>query len=233
MKMTNSFVLKPFALLLFLLINCLIILPLLLYPQQSYAIDVALAKGESIEEPRTGWLPYLFRTESLGLALGVGVFSAGKKQPQSGIFGTAYATSNDSDKDDFVTGISNDINLEFTLKYAFAMGSAVDDPVSLYYLDNGILSSGPQGGNKYDPWSSGKTLASATLFYRYRDLSEITREDLLTVNTAGIKVLLDHNNTDFTRNPWKSSEIYANPGLWLAQSIYLLDQPGVRANQVY
>jgi len=237
----------------FLLIFSLIILPLIVYTQQSYAIDVALAKGESIEEPRTGWLPYLFRTESLGTALGVGVFSAGKKQPQSGIFGTAYATSNDSylvmgsitnfklvedgrlffnifallahftdqrfyvdldqdqaeakagsndsDKDDFVTGISNDIDLEFTLKYVFQMGNALDDPVSLYYLDNGILSSGPQGGNIYDPWSSGKTEASATLFYRYRDLAEITREDLLTVNTAGIKVLLDHNNTDFTRNP--------------------------------
>ena len=55
---------------------------LLLVAGQCHAIDVALDKDEDIEEQRSGWLPYAFRTDSLGTAIGLGFFTAGRKQPQ-------------------------------------------------------------------------------------------------------------------------------------------------------
>ncbi|MEN8205168.1 MAG: BamA/TamA family outer membrane protein [Pseudomonadota bacterium] len=57
---------------------------------------VALDEGESIDEKRTGWLPYLFATDALGTAIGAGGFTAGTLQPQASLFGTGFVTSNDS-----------------------------------------------------------------------------------------------------------------------------------------
>jgi len=66
-------------------------------PAQVSAQLIALDRGKTPEEKRTGWLPYIFATESLGWALGAGGFSAGGKlQPQSSLFGTAFVTTNES-----------------------------------------------------------------------------------------------------------------------------------------
>jgi len=267
-----------------------------LFPLQSAAIDVALDKGESIEIPRSGWIPYLFSTDSLGTAVGAGYFTAGKNQPQSGILGTGYVTSNDSylamvaitnhklsdnsrffynifamvshfsderfyvdlapdltqpnfgsnesTKEGFVTRASDNIQFEFTLKYPLAMGNAKNDPVSIFYLDEGLLYSGPQGGKEYDPGTSGKTILEATLFHKYRDLEERSEPELRSVNSNGIKFVVDHNNTDFTRNPtfgsrqkltltrdygWlNQSSSWTNTELELTKYINLKKSKGVR-----
>lgn len=230
---------------------------LLMLAGQCYAVNIAIDKDEKIEDARSGWLPYAFRTDSLGTAVGVGFFSAGRNQPQSSIVGTGYVTSNDSqllmgaltnlqlvgsgrvffdifglvghftdqrfyvdldhdptqakagsnesDQNDFVSGVSNDIQLELTVKYPLALGNSRTDPVSVYYLDKGLLHSGPRGGVEYSPVESGKTLLAATFFHKYRDLDEISQDELLSVNTNGIKLWLDHNNTDFPRNPSNGS----------------------------
>ena len=235
----------------FLLVTTVLAFSLLSLPCN--AVNVALDVGENIEEQRSGWLPYAFRTDSLGTAVGAGFFTAGHKQPQSGIMGTGYVTSNDSSlimgavtnyqftqgsrlfydvfamaghftdqrfyvdldqdpsqpkagsndslREDFVSGISDDIQFEFTLKFPLAIGNARDNPISIYYLDEGLLASGPQGGEIYDPSNSGKTVLAASLFHKYRNLDEVSQEELLTVNTNGIKLWLNHNNTDFPRNP--------------------------------
>lgn len=235
----------------------LILFLLSILPLQCYAISVALDKDESIDEQRTGWLPYVFRTDSLGTALGVGIFSVGRNQPQSGIIATGYLTdndsalvmvaitnyqvpgserlffdvfamkahftdqrfyvdlnhdptqpkagSNDSVKNDFVSGVSNKGQLEFTLKYPFKIGSARDNPISIYHLDRGLLNSGPQGGKFYDPVHSGKTVLAAKLFHTYSDLSQFPSENLLSVNSNGIELSLDHDNTDFPRNASEGS----------------------------
>lgn len=221
--------------------------------QQCFAINVALDKGEQIEEQRSGWLPYAFSTDSLGTAVGLGFFTAGRKQPQSAIVASGYVTDNDSSllmgaitnykipgserlffdafalgahftdqrfyvdldhnptqqkagsngsaKEDFVSGVSNTAQIELTLKYPFKIGNASANPVSIYYLDKGLLDSGPPGGSKHDPIFNGKMVLAATLFHIYRDLDEVSQEDLLSVNTNGLKLSLDHNNTDFPRNP--------------------------------
>jgi hypothetical protein len=227
----------------------------------SSAQVVALDRGQEIGEKRTGWLPYIFATESLGTALGVGGFSAsGKKQPQSYLFGTAFVTSNesallsgawgnvrlgdsrwffdsfllldhftdqrfylgddvdpgqpragtnDSDEENYVTGVSNEVTLNLTLKYRLPIGGIKDDPVAVYRLHQGLLESGPAGGREWNPLTSGQTTFGTQFFYTYRDLSDIVfneREndpvdELLFAKTNGLKFWLEYDNTDFPRNP--------------------------------
>ena len=139
-----------------------------LLPLHASAQVVALDQGQSIDEKRTGWLPYIFATDSLGTALGAGGFTAGTIQPQASVFGTVFVTSNesallfgslndlqlgrdsrlfldtsllvdhftdqrfyaspprpgipragsnDSDEEDYVTGVSNEVTFEANLKY--------------------------------------------------------------------------------------------------------------------
>ena len=51
-------------------------LVLLLLPVQINAQMIALDRGMSLEDKRTGWLPYLFATDALGTAVGAAAFSA-------------------------------------------------------------------------------------------------------------------------------------------------------------
>jgi outer membrane protein assembly factor BamA len=69
---------------------------ILLLSMPAQAQVVALDPGMSIEEKRSGWIPYLFSTDSLGTAVGAAAFSSGNFQPQSSLFGTGFVTSNDS-----------------------------------------------------------------------------------------------------------------------------------------
>ena len=73
-----------------------IILLAFVSPLHAGGAIVALDEGESIDEKRSGWLPYLFSTDSLGTAIGVGGFTAGTIQPQASLFGTGFVTSNNS-----------------------------------------------------------------------------------------------------------------------------------------
>ena len=219
---------------------------------------VALDPGQTIDDPRSGWLPYAFATESMGTAVGAAAFASGKfRQPISSLIGTAFYSSNDSwsvvgsqtniklpwtqrlfidsylllghftdsrfyidlDKDpnepkagsnesnpdDFVTGISNDVRIELTFKYALPIGNAREDPVSVYHLNRGLLESGPVGAERWNPSKTGKTTVSVRLFGRYQDLDEETQSELLAARTNGLEFVLDYDNTDFPRNPSRGS----------------------------
>jgi hypothetical protein len=185
---------------------------MVLSPVPGLAQNVALDPGMSIDEKRTGWLPYVFSSESLDTAIGAGAFSSGTIQPQASLFGTGFVTlnesalvsgsftnyrfgdsrffldtfvladrftdqryygdydrdprqeragSNGSDKDDYVTGTSNQATLELTLKYRLPIGGIKDNPVSVYHLKRGMLESGPAGGETWNPLTSGQTTAAA------------------------------------------------------------------------
>jgi hypothetical protein len=230
----------------------------LLFVVPAGAQTVALDPGQRLEDERQGWLPYAFATDSMGTTIGAAAFSSGIfKQPQSSLFGTAFASSNNSwgivgavnnvklpgtrrlffdsfllvghfsdsryyidlDKDptkpkagsnesgadDFVTGISNDVQLELTLRYSLPIGNAIDDPVSIYNLNRGLLESGPAGGHKWNPLTSGKTTVITRLFGRYQDLDEASQSDLLFAKTNGVEFEVDYDNTDFPRNPSRGS----------------------------
>ena len=219
---------------------------------------VALDESESIDDKRSGWLPYLFATDSLGTAVGVGGFTAGTIQPQASLFGTAFVTSNesallsgslnnfrigdsrfftdtfllvdhftdqrfyadldldpsqpkagsnDSDPDDFISGISDEVTFNFAVNYALPIGNAREDAISVYRLKNGLVTEGPQGGDVWNPLTSGKTTLATRFFYTYRDLSDFDDEESeqLEARTNGLDFWLEYDNTDFPRNPTRGS----------------------------
>ncbi|MEJ2178576.1 MAG: hypothetical protein P8Y12_11680 [Gammaproteobacteria bacterium] len=101
----------------------------------SLAQNIALDPGQSLDDPRDGWLPYAFSTDSMGTAVGAAAFSSYvdlDRDPNE-----IKAGSNDSAEDDFVTGISNDVQFEINLKYPLAWGIAKENPTTIYHLDRG------------------------------------------------------------------------------------------------
>jgi hypothetical protein len=247
-----------------ILLQCLLLVTIAV-PVQVSAQVVALDRGKTLDEKRTGWLPYIFATESLGWALGAGGFSAGGKlQPQSSLFGTAFVTtnesalvsgawtnhrfgksrfffdgfaladhftdqrfylgqnldpneprpgSNDSDPENYVTGVSNEVTINATLKYRLPIGSIKDDPVAVYHLYQGLLESGPQGGSTWNPMTSGQTTLAGKFFYTYRDLDDFVFnqrenepvEQEVFAKTNGLEFWLEYDNTDFPGNPTMGS----------------------------
>jgi outer membrane protein assembly factor BamA len=232
----------------------------LLPPLQGFAQVVVLDRGMTIDEKRTGWLPYIFATDSLGTALGAAAFASGNFQPQSSIFGAAFVTSNesallsgalnniqfgdsrwffdaflladhftdqrfygdydndptqaragsnDSSENDYISGISNELTINLTLKYRLPIGGIKDDPVAVYHLHRGLLESGPQGGEEWNPLTSGQTTFATRFFGTYRDLQDFTIgendqdaiDELLQARTNGLEFWLEYDNTDFPRNP--------------------------------
>jgi hypothetical protein len=236
----------------------------LLIPSQVFSQNVALDQNESLYEKRSGWLPYFFSTDSLGTAVGIAGFTAGVAQPQSSMFGTLFATSNDSilasgalnnyrlsnksrwlvdtfllvnrftdqrfyggptlpgddfsgsnnsDKNSFATGTSDEITFSVNFKYRLPIGSLKKDPIAVYRLKQGLVESGPAGGNKWNPVQTGQTTVGAKFFYTNRNLSNYVFKQLdnvpvtttLEARTNGINFWLEHNNTDFPRNPARGS----------------------------
>lgn len=123
------------------------------------------------------------------------------------------AGSNGSKPEDYVTGISNEVTLNATLKYRLPIGDLKKDPVSVYNLNQGILESGPEGGDVWNPMTSGQTTFATRFFYTYRDLSEfefnqspgLVIDDSVFAKTNGLEFWLEYDNTDFPRNPTKGS----------------------------
>lgn len=236
---------------------------------QAQAQIVALDQSESMNEKRSGWLPYAFSTESLGTAVGVGGFSAGTFQPQASVFATALVTtnnsalfsgslnnvrigenrrlfidtflrvshftdqrfyggpsvgdeprpgSNDSNANSYISGVSDQLTLEMNFKYRLPIGNLRDDPLAVYQIDDGLLVSGPSGGEHWNPLESGQTTMGAKAFYTYRDLSDVVVNQLgnepaavdMSAKTNGINLWLEHDNTDFPRNPSRGSRQVVN-----------------------
>ena len=69
---------------------------LLLLSSSASAQVITLDKSQTLDEKRTGWLPYIFSTDSLDTSIGVGGFTAGTIQPQASLFGTGFVTANES-----------------------------------------------------------------------------------------------------------------------------------------
>ncbi|MBE9549124.1 MAG: hypothetical protein IMF09_06905 [Proteobacteria bacterium] len=60
------------------------------------ATSITLDEDEEYGDTRWGLIPYIFSTDSLGRAYGLGGFVSGIRQPQSNLTATAFTTDNDS-----------------------------------------------------------------------------------------------------------------------------------------
>lgn len=115
------------------------------------------------------------------------------------------AGSNDSKADDFVSGVSNDAQMEATVKYVIPIGDGVEHPLSIYRLNQGLLATETERVSSWNPFRNGKTTVETSLFGRYQDLAEVTQPDLLMARTNGLSFKLAHDHTDFARNPVQGS----------------------------
>jgi hypothetical protein len=123
------------------------------------------------------------------------------------------AGSNDSKKKDFITGVSDERTLNVEYKYRLPTGGIKDDPVAIYRVDKGLLTTGPRGGEAWNPMTSGQTTFGTRFFFIDRDLQDFTigpngdrviEEELLS-RTSGLDVWLEYDNTEFPRNPSRGS----------------------------
>ncbi len=123
------------------------------------------------------------------------------------------AGSNDSDKDDYVTGISDERTINIDLKYRLPIGGIKDDPVAVYRVHEGLLESGPTGGGPWNPVASGQTTIGTRFFFTDRDLKDFTTgpdrdqidQDVIEGRTTGVDFWLEYDNTDFPRNASRGS----------------------------
>ena len=121
--------------------------------------------------------------------------------------------SNDSDANDFVTGISDELTTSITFKFRAPIGNIADDPLAVYDLREGLVEAGPAGGDTWNPRTSGQTTFAIGAFSTYRDLRDFTMgptgddivEELLVAETNGLEFWVEYDNTDFPRNPSRGS----------------------------
>ena len=113
--------------------------------------------------------------------------------------------SNESGPSDYflANGYSDWFNLD--LKYLLKTGHGKGNPINIYTLHNGLLLAGETGGGKWNPFQSGRSFIEMRLFYQDR-LYVVDRGDK-RITTAGGRLSLRYDNTDFPVNPARGSKL--------------------------
>ena len=114
--------------------------------------------------------------------------------------------SNDSDPDVFIEASGDSNWWEVKLDYVLPLGSAAEAGMLRYDLTDGLLTSAPSGGERWNPLTSGVTVAVLRQYNRYQSYREGDREIDGTVHPFELGLLYD--NTDFPINPSRGSAQY-------------------------
>jgi hypothetical protein len=109
------------------------------------------------------------------------------------------AGTNNSRDNDYIRGAGNDYIARVKFKYVLPIGDAKDDPISTYWLDQGLLIKGAQGGSSWNPLTSGKTSLEVRPYWRQQEVRSYF--DRLDQKTNGADFSIVRDNTDFPRNP--------------------------------
>ncbi|WP_148266915.1 BamA/TamA family outer membrane protein [Pseudodesulfovibrio mercurii] len=204
------------------------------------------------EKPtRSILVPFAFRSDLVGLAVGIGGGITGFQDGQMSVAGTGYvstqkaavvigavsnyrvwnterifldtigslgtyphlwifsgsdgAGNNASQKTDRLSGRGHDNWLEAKFKYVLPWGGGADDPIADYRLRDGMLVAGATGGGDWNPLKGGLTYLDVTPFYRDQTIKESDSEPVV-YETAGVRLGLRHDNTDFPLNPTTGSK---------------------------
>ena len=116
------------------------------------------------------------------------------------------AGSNESDIDDFIQGEGWDVFGELRFRYLLPMGHGKDDPIHVYRMTDGLISSGFSGGEAFNPFTSGRTYLKLTPFYRNKNYDEDKDSQLLSASN-GLRFALEWDNRDFLGSPSKGEHI--------------------------
>jgi hypothetical protein len=120
-------------------------------------------------------------------------------------FSGKRAGSNDSDKNNFITGNGWDNFLRVNFKYLLPIGTGKDQVVNAYKVKNGLLESGASGGTSWNPLDSGKTFLQVRPFYRSMQINSNTVDSIQKTN--GFDFSLFWDNRDFVPNPAHGNSI--------------------------
>jgi hypothetical protein len=121
-------------------------------------------------------------------------------------FPDEVAGSNDSDEDNFITATGDDIFGQLTLRYLFPIGQGRTSPIHHFRLEDWLLmQDSAAGGGGWNPFKSGRTTFEFRPFYRDQDFEGEDTGKSFRNKTAGVKLALEYNNTDWYNNPTHGS----------------------------
>lgn len=120
-------------------------------------------------------------------------------------FTNERAGSNDSDKDNYITGSGMDNFVRINFKYLLPIGNGRELIVNGYQLKEGLLESGDSGGECLNPLASGRTFLQARPFYRSKKIDSDDVDSELRTN--GLDLSLFWDNRNFPVNPTKGNSL--------------------------
>ena len=110
------------------------------------------------------------------------------------------AGSNDSNKNDFLTGHGTEHQAWLQMNYLFPLGVGADEIEHKVTLRGGIPVEGARDTSVWNPLESGFTTAFVQPFYRSQNLKALKFGDQ-DLTTSGLQFGLRYDNTDFSPNP--------------------------------
>jgi outer membrane protein assembly factor BamA len=138
-------------------------------------------------------------------------------------FSSERAGSNGSDEDNYIEAKGDDLFAFLNFKYLLPLGDGRDTPPHTFGLRSGILQPGYEaGGRAWNPLESGRTLIEVRPFYRNQDFEDSDTGEEAANETAGLKLTLEYDNTDWYNNPTRGTVqrlTYAQDWGWLDESV--------------
>jgi hypothetical protein len=120
------------------------------------------------------------------------------------------AGSNESDKNNYVTGSGWDNYYRITFKYLLPIGNGKDQIVNAYRLKGGLLESGASGGTSWNPLESGRTFLQVRPFYRSQQIDSNYVYNVQRTN--GLDFITYWDNRDFPVNPSRGESLLLKLG---------------------
>jgi hypothetical protein len=118
-------------------------------------------------------------------------------------FPNERAGTNDSSKDNFVTGDGFDNFARMRFKYLLPLGHGAQHIRPDYDVLNGYLADGATGGSSLNPLKSGRSFLEIRPFYRSQQVDSADFSD--DIQTNGLDVTFFWDNRDFPINPTKGN----------------------------
>jgi outer membrane protein assembly factor BamA len=121
------------------------------------------------------------------------------------IYAGQQAGDNDSNKTDHIIGDGWDNYFRMNFKYLLPIGTGEDHIISVYKFNRGLLTSGAQGGQSWNPFKSGKTYLELRPFYRSQGIDGKYGDFKSKTNGLDFSVFWD--NRDLPANPSTGNSI--------------------------
>jgi hypothetical protein len=157
-------------------------------------------------------------------------------------FPNQQAGTNESSRDDFVSGDGFDNFFRIRFHYLLPIGHGREQVIPRYELVDGIPVAGFSGASSLNPLDSGRTFVDFRPFYRSQEIDGADVQT--TINTNGLDLGLNWDNRDFPYNPARGQSIrlafsqdfgwFNSSGSWTVwqaevdQYFELGDAPGIR-----